>query len=517
MNQARNTRRSAGRSPQPNRSCAPARGSRATSSTVRADLRTKARAPSPASISPSPPTIAPRSRSTSFQLQQAITVAGAEIADAKQLGAARLAQAASDAAYELGLALFDARTAPSSFDEGQRADVRGIVDAIEACDQAFGDAPPAALADATSELEKIKARVSAAPSMAKLAGRAELGRATGVIGLAIRRAGVEKGYRLRPPYRLPDGAADASISCLTLPPPRVPIPPPRSPRSAWRLFEDTRLSPNDKRACSTCHDAKHGYAEARPTPETLDAATPLVRNTPTLLYDGLAATQLWDGRIVTAETQALRVIHNRAELGLSDAELVARVAAEPSYVAAFAALPEHEITPQTIGKALGAYVATLGSGTSPVDAFARGDDAALSSELAHGLDVFAGVGRCARCHVPPLWGGSRPTDFAVPIYANVGTTAGSGRAELDHDIGRAGVSKRERDRGSFKTPTLRDLAKTAPFMHNGRFATLEQVVDFYDQGGRPRRRARRPVPRSGCLAAPPDTRTIAARLLLFLA
>jgi cytochrome c peroxidase len=104
-------------------------------------------------------------------------------------------------------------------------------------------------------------------------------------------------------------------------------------------------------------------------------------------------------------------------------------------------------------------------------------------DLTRGLDVFAGIGRCARCHVPPLWGGSRPTDFAVPIYANIGTTAGPGKAVLDDDIGRAGVTKRDRDRGSFKTPTVRDLVKTAPYMHNGRFGTLEDVVDFYDKGG----------------------------------
>ncbi len=417
-----------------------------------------------------------------YQLRQGLTLAASEVGQTKRLFDDRIAQLGSDAAYELGLALLDARATPSHDDEAQRADVLGLADAIADCVRVFGETPPAELEVATRELARIRARVEGAEAMLALGGRADLVRATGAVGLSIRRAAQAKGMRIRTTYRLPPGVEDTSTSALTLPPPRVPIDPALAALGR-RLFDDTRLSGSGKRSCASCHDSKHGYAEARPTPASADASTPLLRNTPTLLYDGLAATQLWDGRIVTAETQALRVVHNKAELGLKDDELVARIAADPAYVKAFAALPEHEVTPSAVGAALGAFVATLGSGTSPVDAYARGDDAALTPELARGFDVFVGVAKCARCHVPPLWGGSRPIDFAVPVYAIIGVPTAAGEATLDDDIGRAGVTKRDKDRGSFKTPTVRDVANTAPYMHNGRFATLEEVVDFYDRGG----------------------------------
>jgi cytochrome c peroxidase len=121
--------------------------------------------------------------------------------------------------------------------------------------------------------------------------------------------------------------------------------------------------------------------------------------------------------------------------------------------------------------------------SSPLDRFARGEEKALSTEERAGFDVFAGKGRCARCHVPPLFGGSYPSDFSTPIFAALGVPDSPAGKALDPDPGREGVSHRPRDRGAFKTPTVRDAAKTAPYFHNGAFPTLEAVVDFYDKGG----------------------------------
>src|SRR5262249_54085731 len=155
-------------------------------------------------------------------------------------------------------------------------------------------------------------------------------------------------------------APDAAVSALSLPPPRRPIDPDLVALGA-RLFFDVRLSAGNRRSCASCHDPARAYTEPRATPTSLDPSITLRRNTPTLLYNGLHATQPWDGRAVPAEMQALRVVHNRAELGLDDGELVARVRSDPAYAAAFAARGPSGVTAATIGTALGAYVASLGS------------------------------------------------------------------------------------------------------------------------------------------------------------
>ncbi|APR76543.1 Cytochrome c551 peroxidase [Minicystis rosea] len=421
-------------------------------------------------------------RAQRFQIESALLLARHEIEDDRRLADARAAQLVSDAAYELGLALLAARTSSSRFDEADRGEALGLADAVEAGATALFPAPPDDLAHALDELRALRATVERAPLLTAVPDRARLARATGGIGLAVRRAATARGLSVRGPHHAPAGTPDAAVSPLSLPPPRRPLDPEQVALGA-RLFSDVRLSANNRRSCASCHDPARAYTEPRATPTSLDPSITLRRNTPTLLYDGLHATQLWDGRIVTAETQALRVVHNRAELGLDDGELVARVKADPAYAAAFAMQKPSGVTAASIGVALGAYVASLGSGTAPIDAYARGDDAALSPEARRGLDVFVGQGRCSRCHVPPLWGGSRPTDFAVSIYSVLGVPASADGRTRDDDPGRFDVTHRELDRGAFKTPTVRNIARTAPYMHHGRYATLEQVVDFYDRGG----------------------------------
>lgn len=416
-----------------------------------------------------------------FQIASALRLMSVEIVDGHRLGEAKTARALSDAAFDLGLATLEARVSSSAFDEADRGEALGLTDAIEAGTKALWPDLAGSLDRAAADVRAIRGAIEQAPSMAALADRARLVRMTGPIGLAIRAAARSHGLDIRPPHR-PSSAADAAVSALTLPPPRARVDPDLAAIGA-RLFADRRLSSKKQSSCATCHDPARAYTEPRATPLSLDPAHPLLRNTPTLLYNDLQATQLWDGRVVTAEAQALRVIHNHAELGLDDAELVERVSADPAYAAAFAARAGGAVTAAGVAAALGAHMASLGAGTSPIDAYARGDDDALSAEMRRGLDVFAGPGRCARCHVPPLWGGSRPSDFAVPIYAVLGVPTRPEAPKLDSDAGRQGVTHRPVDKGSFKTPSIRDAARTGPYMHHGRFATLEQVVDFYDRGG----------------------------------
>jgi cytochrome c peroxidase len=211
-----------------------------------------------------------------------------------------------------------------------------------------------------------------------------------------------------------------------------------------------------------------------------------LRHTPTLLYTPLHAAQMWDGRTLTPERQALNVIHARAEMGLSSEELVEKLAALPDYKGApLGGSPGAGVLDaDMVARALVAFEnERLVPADAPVDRFARGDEGALSADERAGLDVFAGAGRCGRCHVPPFFGGSRPRDFAVPVFAVLGVTTDKAGKALDSDRGRAAVTGRAADERSFKTPTTRDAALTAPYFHNGQFESLDDVIAFYNKGG----------------------------------
>jgi cytochrome c peroxidase len=235
-----------------------------------------------------------------------------------------------------------------------------------------------------------------------------------------------------------------------------------------RLFSDKGLSKDGKRSCATCHVPDKAYSDGKARPESLLPGTPILRNTPTLLYAALEAAQFWDGRALSSERQALLVMHSKAEMDVQDSAFPAVGAASAAEAAA----------------ALAAFqVKRLVPASSPLDRFARGDEKALSDEERAGFDVFAGKGRCGRCHVPPSFGGAHPPDFSSAVYSVLGVPETAAGKALDPDRGRAAVTRREIDNGAFKTPTLRNAGRTAPYFHHGAFGTLESVIDFYDKGG----------------------------------
>jgi cytochrome c peroxidase len=251
-----------------------------------------------------------------------------------------------------------------------------------------------------------------------------------------------------------------------------------------KLFRDVRLSRDARRSCATCHEPARAFSDGKRTPPSLLPDVPIARNTPTLLYAPIHAAQLWDGKLASAESQALGVIHAETEMGLVAGELELTLRADAKLQAAFATIFPDGLVTANVARALVAYqVRDLVPATAPIDRFARGDLEALSADHLAGLDVFAGVGRCARCHVPPLFGGSRPLDFAVPIYAALGVPSEEKGKVLDADRGRGAVTHNAIDAHAFKTPTVRNIERTAPYFHNGAFATLASVVDFYVEGG----------------------------------
>jgi cytochrome c peroxidase len=208
-----------------------------------------------------------------------------------------------------------------------------------------------------------------------------------------------------------------------------------------------------------------------------------------LLNAGYAPALFDDLRAQSLEMQAGVVLASPSEMGGS-AELAAtRLKKDSSYAAAFARAfpegPDRAITSHAVRMALSAYVRSLSALNSRFDRAVRGDTNAMSDIERFGFTVFMGKGRCGTCHFLPLFNGTMPPDFVASDPEIIGTperpTARPMR--LDPDPGIAGIDAQPVHRAAFKVPTLRNVALTAPYMHNGAFETLEEVVDFYDHGG----------------------------------
>ena len=249
-----------------------------------------------------------------------------------------------------------------------------------------------------------------------------------------------------------------------------------------RLFFDARLSNDRSVSCATCHHPDVGFADNRTLAVGVFGRTGR-RHTPALINRGFGRTHFWDGRAATLEKQVLQPIEDRNEMDLVIDEAIKRLDADETYRTAFQTVFERPISAEDLGRALATYVRTIRSGDAPYDRFVAGETDALSLEQQQGLQVFRGRGRCVFCHREPL--------FSDEMFWNTGVAwrpdpetpqTGSYR-----DDGRFAMTGQERDRGSFKTPTLREIARTAPYMHDGSLATLDDVVEFYDQGGRPNR------------------------------
>jgi cytochrome c peroxidase len=237
-----------------------------------------------------------------------------------------------------------------------------------------------------------------------------------------------------------------------------------------RLFSDPILSGDRSISCASCHVPDRGFGGS-------DALAVGVRgqqnrrNAPTLLNIAYSTAFFWDGRAATLEEQALQPIADPREMASSADEAVARLRAEGSYVAQFRTAFGEPVTTQNLARALASFERTLLSGDSAVDRFRFGQVSDLSENAKQGLWLFEGRGGCWRCH-----SGSTFTDGR---FHNTGVSWGGG------DFGRFEITRRESDRGAFKTPPLRDVARTAPYMHDGSIATLEDVVRYYGKGGNP--------------------------------
>jgi cytochrome c peroxidase len=280
-----------------------------------------------------------------------------------------------------------------------------------------------------------------------------------------------------------------------------------------RLFFDPRLSVNKSVSCATCHDPKKAFSDGLPVSKSLDSNKPLTRNSPSLLNAAHERWYGWDGASDSQWSQALRPLLDEREMGLSLDKIKAIVIEEKDIYIAYKTvfsdpnLNTSELVSVNIAKAIGAYVATLYSGKAPFDRFrdnlARGDLAKAATypiAAQRGLKIFVGKGQCGTCHVGPMFSNGEFGDTGIPFFVRPGVVD-SGRhggiAELRRSpynllgsFSRADeqvkqktlyVDLQHRNFGEFKVPSLRNVSKTAPYMHRGSHATLEAVVNHYSE------------------------------------
>ena len=239
-----------------------------------------------------------------------------------------------------------------------------------------------------------------------------------------------------------------------------------------QLYFDKRLSKDNTISCASCHDPKKGWSNDEPFATGVRGQKG-GRSAPTIINSAYQELQFWDGRAQALEGQALGPIQNPIEMDMPIDEVVAKVNKIEGYKKQFQKVFGTDVTADGMAKALAAFERTVLSGGAPFDRAKAGDAKALSESAQRGMKVFFSKGHCSACHVGP--------NFTDGAFHNI-----VGGMDKDKpDLGRAEHSKQGGDRGAFKTPTLREIARTAPYMHDGRFKTLEEVVNYYDKGAFP--------------------------------
>ena len=286
-----------------------------------------------------------------------------------------------------------------------------------------------------------------------------------------------------PPAATPVGAAIGIAAPLGLP--TVPVPADNPPTAETislgrRLYYDPALSVDDTVSCASCHHPDFGYSDGQATSTGVGGQMG-GRNSPTVINSAYSTTQFWDGRSPSLENQAEGPVQNPIEMAHTLEGVEKKLSADPSYRADFKeAYGTEEITYERVEKAIASFERTVLSGNSPFDRYLYGDDkSALSASAQRGLEIFRDPkrGNCTGCH-------TIEEEFAI-FTDNKFHNLGVG-AEFDgayKDPGRFEVTQVESDKGAFKTPTLRNVAQSAPYMHDGHLKTLKDVVDFYVGGG----------------------------------
>lgn len=257
-----------------------------------------------------------------------------------------------------------------------------------------------------------------------------------------------------------------------------------------KLFFETRLSGNNKRSCASCHLPEKYFTDGLKQSIAFDEQNVVRRNAPSILYTAYQHNSFWDGRAPTLAHQVLDVTTAKNEMNAEVKIVVQKLMADRKYRKIFTkAFPDQNavesITIQNIANAISAYEKSLPIMTSAFDKYINGDRAALSAQQIAGFNLFMGKAQCGSCHFAPLFNGLLPPLYDISEVESLGVTTNADfdKPVADTDSGRYHIMPSQFYIGSFKTPTVRNAAKTAPYMHNGSLQNLTEVMEFYNKGG----------------------------------
>jgi cytochrome c peroxidase len=239
------------------------------------------------------------------------------------------------------------------------------------------------------------------------------------------------------------------------------------------LYFDRRLSADNTVSCATCHVPEKGFTDGAPFSTGVRGQIG-GRSAPTVINRAYSLAQFWDGRAPTLEDQVKGPIANPLEMDNPHDAMAAKLIGIQGYRPLFQkAFGSPDVTIENVAKAIATFERTLLSGNSTYDRYKAGNKAAMTRAQVRGMDVYFNKAKCDQCH--------EGVNFTANAFANLGI----GTDKPEPDTGRYAVTKDPVDWGKFKTPTLRDITRTGPYMHDGSLKTLEEVVDFYDKGGTP--------------------------------
>ncbi len=240
-----------------------------------------------------------------------------------------------------------------------------------------------------------------------------------------------------------------------------------------QLYFDTRLSKDNTISCASCHNPAMGWSDAGPTSVGIRGQKG-GRRAPPVCNAAYLPLQFWDGRAPSLEEQAKGPIANPVEMGNTHEAMLKTVGGIPGYMEEFKAVyGTPTITVDQVAQAIAAFERTVVTTDSPFDRFVRGDETALTDQEKQGLEIFNGKGHCTACH----WGPA----FTDGRFHNIGVRP---QDPNNVDAGRSAITNDPKDKGAFKTPTVRDAALRAPYLHDGSEISLESLVEFYNEGGK---------------------------------
>ncbi|MEO5591684.1 MAG: cytochrome c peroxidase [Chitinophagaceae bacterium] len=255
-----------------------------------------------------------------------------------------------------------------------------------------------------------------------------------------------------------------------------------------KIFFDPLLSANGKRACASCHQPGKSFTDGLPKALQVDEHGTLPRNTPSLWNASLQMNLFYDSRQKRLDDVVMEVLNNEQEMNIGADKAAKKLNESADYIALFKiAYPSSNIvvTDRKIANAIAMYIRSLISYNARFDQYMRGDKNKMTSNEVKGFNLFMGKAKCATCHYVPLFNGSKPPTYYYQESEVLGVPATTDTVHpvLDSDPGRAVSLKVDFMKNAFKTPTLRNIELSAPYMHNGIYKTLEEVIDFYDRGG----------------------------------